>query len=1523
MAAAITMIAAASCVQELANEAQHQGGAVVYKAITDGADTKAVLGTSESGRPQSMWEKGDKITIHNGQQGYEFTTSAEDGSAVADFVYAGDDFSAENGVIAVYPAGDYDADIEARSVMVTIPAHQQAVENSYDRNAVPAVAYSTDNSLHFYNAGALLKFTMNQDNVSKVRFYANESIVTGSYYAVCRAGGVSGSDGPGCHYNYIPDVPEYNIDYAELDAPDGETFKKGSTYYISAMPNGYPGFHIEFFGADGSLVFEKEYNGNISLRRNSILNLGLIGSDTWKDSTDKMYVVGTYNDWRLDANLYLFDIKGDRNRYEGVVDFNAYGKRASVDFNEFKLTGGAWGVDEFSQNGYPELEAPAIELVSGSGNNINVYQDCRFYHFTLDKANCTLTMNYAFNSIGVIGDFCAWSQDVDMNYNPETQKFWVDMDFAQDGEMKFRADDGWELSFGYDYESGHIVNGGENISYTAGQYRVYLDMNNLSAMTCEFNSDAYGTEENAGQWDPWADEPEPEPVYGWSLIGGFNDWNGDVVMTEVQPGQWEIKDFVLEAGQQWKLREDGRWDSNYGGPGEVEPYDITIGQAFDATWFGVNMTVSTSGVYDIYFNENDLTILVLEAGSPLPEPITDREKALQALTALYNSTNGDNWKNNTNWLSDAPLYEWYGMDLLEWEDKVDEIYRVYLDYNNLCGTLPVEFTHILSKAKYLMMHGNGLHGVIPQEVREHPKWQEYGWNIIMQNPNIGGGFDFSEGTGLKLNGVEMSFFVEEEVRNSDDVFDDNELTLVVNVGSVDEMRGISDKYVDYYKKYKNNGLGMIVTVGEYWDYTYDEYRNYVLDEREKGLPEEIRWIRSTISSLMHQSVSFVGAIHLFDKNGDLLNAWQRYAYSDEWYLEKVDEIVRERLGEPEDNLAGEGDYIDEYGINHGPGVEIDGVVWAPVNCGYHETDFPWGKLYQWGRKYGQGYADETYADASQPVLAECNMSILDIQSVKNESVFYTNLEDSYLQFNSDLISSLWNVGTEENPVKSEYDPCPENWRLPTSAELSALVVNRSDLTNLSGQTGMWFSGYTAYDYSCPQIYLQAAGLRWGDDNTVSYRNQTGSYRSSKACDFIQFWWGHSEFVSHSMTAEHTDYGNSVRCVQDDSELVLVEELTLDKTEITLSKGESYTLSVIITPSNANHQNAFWYSDNPDVATVDENGVVTAVAVGIANITAVVGMQSAVCEVTVVEHEGNGRFKVLWEKKITDYTGITLANPIHLAYKGGHLVLSAGSAVHILSAADGTYQRQVPLPEGIVVSSLTNDDAGNIVLAGNIPFGSTGEIYAISSLEDLTPKTVATMQNLIYSNNAGNLRAGGDVTKNGVLSMFVDLSNYYIACNIVDGVGGDTTYGDFSGAATSTVWNCENACIAPLGVSTSDGFLATWYGNKSLISNTNGTWTPICTDVFSENNNNCSIAEAVYDGTHYVAVGLGSHFNYASAGAYLFDLSNGRMIYRYSADSNEFNNTGATADVVLVPMQDALLMFYTDLNKGVLACVEIK
>lgn len=853
IAAALTIISAASCVQELANGPQHQEGAVVYKAIAEGTDSKAVLGTNESGRPQSMWEKGDKITIHNGERGYEFTTSSEDYSPVADFVYNGDDFSAENGVIAVYPAGNYDADIDARSVMVTIPSHQQAVENSYDRNAVPAVAYSTDNSLHFYNAGGLLKFTMNQMNVSKVRFSSNEAVVTGSYYAICRS---VLSDGPGFHFNYIPDVPEYNINYAELYAPEGDTFHKGSTYYISAIPDTYDGFHIEFFAADGSLVFEARYNGNVHLYRSSILNLGTLGKEGWDGSTDLMYVVGTYNDWRHDKNLYLFDYNGTEKFYSGVVDFNAYA-RWSTEFNEFKLTGGVWGVEEYSQ---PEetdqyvTETNVLDLVEGGGDNINAYQQYRFYHFTLDKNNSTLTKNYAFNSIGIIGSFSVWSEDVDMNYNPDTQRFWVDVDFAEDGEMKFRTDHMWDVSFGYDDKSGYLTERGDNILYTAGQYRLYLNMNNLSAISYEFNVEAYGTEENAGQWDPWADEPQPDPVYGWALIGEFNGWNGDAMMTEVQPGQWEIKEFPLEAGKQWKLRKDGSWDVNYGGPGDVEPYEIAVGQTFKATSYGKNMAVSTSGMYDIYFNENKETILVLEAGSPLPEPV--------------------------------------------------------------------------------------------------------------------------------------------------------------------------------------------------------------------------------------------------------------------------------RL-----------DYLDEYGVNHGPGVEIDGVVWAPVNCGYHETDFKYGKLYQWGRKYGQGYSDNNYTDVNVPAISDNITSFAGIQSRENKNVYFTGLWDYYVQnFSQSQLSLIWNAGTEMEPMKSQYDPCPDGWRIPLHSEYENLRQNYSELTEENSIPGYWFCGFVPYSMEANQVFLPLAGGR--DFGQARDRNELGYYYSSKPGGFF----GLYEDGPHMVNYSQYSLACSVRCVQDDSEYISQETI---------------------------------------------------------------------------------------------------------------------------------------------------------------------------------------------------------------------------------------------------------------------------------------------------------------------------------------------------------------------------------------------
>ena len=82
---------------------------------------------------------------------------------------------------------------------------------------------------------------------------------------------------------------------------------------------------------------------------------------------------------------------------------------------------------------------------------------------------------------------------------------------------------------------------------------------------------------------------------------------------------------------------------------------------------------------------------------------------------------------------------------------------------------------------------------------------------------------------------------------------------------------------------------------------------------------------------------------------------------------------------------------------------------------------------------------------------------------------------------------------------------------------------------------------------------------------------------------------------------------------------LVTSVTLDQSELTIEMTYTAQLSATITPDDADNRTVTWTSDNEEVATVDENGQVTAVGVGEANITATAADGSGVtatCKVTV-------------------------------------------------------------------------------------------------------------------------------------------------------------------------------------------------------------------------------------------------------------------------------------------------------------------
>ncbi|MXX71288.1 MAG: hypothetical protein F4Y73_05410 [Gemmatimonadetes bacterium] len=88
-------------------------------------------------------------------------------------------------------------------------------------------------------------------------------------------------------------------------------------------------------------------------------------------------------------------------------------------------------------------------------------------------------------------------------------------------------------------------------------------------------------------------------------------------------------------------------------------------------------------------------------------PLTERE----ILGILYNATGGWNWRNNSNWLTDAPLRDWYGISV----DGQDRVVRLFLQENNLAGPIPPELGN-LATLTGLDLSGNDLSDALPPEL---------------------------------------------------------------------------------------------------------------------------------------------------------------------------------------------------------------------------------------------------------------------------------------------------------------------------------------------------------------------------------------------------------------------------------------------------------------------------------------------------------------------------------------------------------------------------------------------------------------------------------------------------------------------------------------------------------------------------------------------------------------------------------------------------------------------------------------
>jgi hypothetical protein len=151
----------------------------------------------------------------------------------------------------------------------------------------------------------------------------------------------------------------------------------------------------------------------------------------------------------------------------GKVDFEGY-----VNFNDADA--------EYKFTSFPEWKGEyaagaTAGTIAASGDNLKI-PAAGYYQIVVDTEK--LTYKATATTWGIIGDGTpgSWDNSTAMSYDKNTKVWTVTADLTQK-EMKFRANNGWDINLGDSAADGTMEYGGDNIKVpSAGNYTITLDL---------------------------------------------------------------------------------------------------------------------------------------------------------------------------------------------------------------------------------------------------------------------------------------------------------------------------------------------------------------------------------------------------------------------------------------------------------------------------------------------------------------------------------------------------------------------------------------------------------------------------------------------------------------------------------------------------------------------------------------------------------------------------------------------------------------------------------------------------------------------------------------------------------------------------------------------------------------------------------------------------------------------------------------------------------------------------------------